>query len=334
MAADGRCTMHDDERQKMAMNSKRLGREQLRADGTYTLRRLVGPFSALVLPVFVFVALAGAAGCRGGERAAPPASPLSSSTAQPLRILVSNDDGIEAPGITALADALSRVGEITVAAPLYNQSGVSHAMTSNKAVTVRKSIRAGRPWFAIDAMPATCVRMALDVLLPAKPDLVVAGINKGANPGVVGYYSATVAAAREASFQGIPAIAVNLQSGGALDYKLAADITAALVQAAMEKGFPRGVFLNVNIPALARGSIKGILVVPQDMRPAAETYENKGEKDGETIFWAAYKALDAGSKRTDVWALANGYVAVTPLGGDATDATALTRLRFLEKTAW
>ena len=135
----------------------------------------------------VVLALVFAAACGGAPQ--PPAP-------GPLSIVITNDDGIEAPGIQALAEALRPLGRVTVAAPSGNRSGVSHGVTSGRVISVRESDRAGQKWFAIDALPATCVRLALEELLPDKPDLVLSGINKGENLGTVTFYSATVAAAR------------------------------------------------------------------------------------------------------------------------------------------
>ena len=254
----------------------------------------------------------------------------------PLRILVSNDDGIDAPGIIALAGALGKLGTVTVATNPKQMSGVSHAMTSNALVTVRESERDGQRWFAIDALPPTCVRMALDVLLARKPDIVVAGVNQGENVGVVSFYSATVACAREASFQGVPAIAVHLQRGKDMDYAVAAEFTAALVRALARKtrGFAPGVFLNVNFPARPKAGVRGVIVTHQDTRPADEVYELRESRDGESVYWATYGPLPPGSEKTDVWAVANGYISITPMRGDQTDASGLARLRFLERLSW
>jgi len=272
---------------------------------------------------FSFAAVAVACAC------AAPKAPAS-----PLKILVSNDDGIEAPGLAALVEALRRVGRVTVAAPLANQSGVSHAMTANKLVAVQKSERGGLLWYGIDATPAACARLAIEVLLPERPDIVVTGINKGENLGVVTFYSATVAGAREAAFLGIPAVSVNLRSGEGMDYGPAADFTAALVKALAGGGLPPGVYLNINVPNLPKDRIRGVMVTRQDPRAAAELYEKRESGDQKSIYWATYKDLGAGVKGTDVWAQRNGYISITPLLTDQTAATALARLKRLEKVSW
>jgi 5'-nucleotidase len=252
----------------------------------------------------------------------------------PPKILLSNDDGIEAPGLATLFDALQKVGTVTVAAPVQEQSGISHGMTTRKLIPVRKNERKGATWFAIDATPASCVRLALESLLAEKPDIVISGTNRGENVGLVTFYSATVAAAREAAFLRIPAISVNLQSGPGMDYKIAADIAAALVRELARKGFEKGMLLNINIPALPRDRIKGIMITRQDVRPTVEFFEKKESSDGQDSYWPSYKALDAGPEDTDTWAVRNGYISITPLTLDQTDTASLKTLKDLEKLVW
>jgi 5'-nucleotidase len=265
--------------------------------------------------------LAAALQCIGVEQSRP-------------RILLSNDDGIDAPGLLALFEALQKVGTVTVAAPVNDQSGVSHGMTTQKLIPVRESVRNGARWLAIEATPASCVRLALESFLPERPDIVVSGINRGENVGLVTFYSATVAAAREAAFLKIPAISVNLKSSQDMDYRAAADFTAALVREVGRAGLEKGLLVNVNVPALPRDKIKGVLVTRQDVRATMEFFEKKDTRDGKTLYWPSYKALDAGPEGTDTWAVRNGYIAVTPLSLDQTDAAALKKLAGLEKLAW
>src|SRR5512140_629106 len=208
----------------------------------------------------------------GGTPPAPAAGPLN--------IVITNDDGIEAPGILALAEALRPLGRVTVAAPSGNRSGVSHGVTSDRVIAVRESERGGQTWFAIDAMPATCVRLAVEELLPSKPDLVLSGINRGENLGTVTFYSATVAAAREAAFLGIPAMAVNLAAAEASDYGAAASVAAAIVRALGKNGVPKGTFLNVNVPGLPGERLRGIRIARQDTRAPVDFFEKRPGPDG------------------------------------------------------
>ncbi len=259
----------------------------------------------------VILALVLAAAC-GGTSEAPASGPL--------RILITNDDGIEAPGILALAEALRPLGEVTVAAPAGNRSGTSHGITSGRAIAVRESERQGQRWIAIEATPATCVRLAVENLVPARPDLIISGINRGENLGTVTFYSATVSAAREAAFQGIPAIAVNLASTDGVDYGAAASVMAAIVRALGKDGIARGTFLNINVPALPRESLRGVRITRQDTRAPIEFFEKRATPDGVTEYMPGWKHLEPGREDTDIWALRNGYVSVSVFGFDQSAA--------------
>jgi 5'-nucleotidase len=246
----------------------------------------------------------------------------SAPSAAPLRILVTNDDGIDAPGILALAEALRPLGTVTVAAPSESRSGASHGVTSNRPIAVRKSERRGQTWFSIDALPATCVRLAFEKLLPARPDMVVSGINMGENLGTVTFYSATVGAAREAAFLGVPAIAVNLVSSGDIDYAAAAAVTATIVRALGTDGIAKGTFLNVNVPALPRESLRGLRITRQDTRAPIDFFETSVSPEGLTEYKPGWKHLGPAGKDTDIWAVRNGYVSVSVFGIDQSAAAA------------
>jgi len=255
----------------------------------------------------------------------------------PLKILVSNDDGIEAPGILALAEALLPLGTVTVAAPRDPRSGVSHGVTSDRPIAVLESKRQGMTWFSIDALPATCVRLALERLIPERPDLVVSGINRGENLGTVTFYSATVAAAREAALLGLPAIAVNLAAGKDMDYTVAAGVLADIVRALGRNGIGKGTFLNVNIPDLPKESIRGVRITSQDTRAPINLFERSVTPEGATVYKPSWKHLEPAGKDTDIWALRNGYVSVSVFGIDqsaAAGATARKAFARLEKLTW
>ena len=253
---------------------------------------------------------------------------------KPLLILVSNDDGIEAPGIIALAEALRELGEVTVAAPRENKSGTSHGVTSDRPIRVSESEKDGIRWCAVDALPATCVRLAIEVLLPAKPDIVVTGINSGANLGTVTFYSATVAGAREAAFLGIPAVSVNLGRGEGMDFGVAARFAKSLVRSLASKGLPLGSYVNVNIPALPRDRIKGVRVTRKDRRAPLEFYEKRRGESGETVYFPSYKTLEPTEEGTDIWAVKNGFVSITLFTIDQTYEEKLSGLKPLERLKW
>jgi 5'-nucleotidase len=168
---------------------------------------------------------------------------------------------------------------------------------------------------AVAATPATCVKLALQSLMPQRPNLVVSGINPGYNTGMVAYISGTVGAAREAALQGVPAIAVSLNRTGADDYRGAAQATLEIATIVKAQGLPRGVFLNVAVPAGTRQSFKGLRVTRQSAMPGVERFEERKTPYGRRYFWDVYE--DADSRRaeagTDVSAVGEGYVSVTPL---------------------
>ena len=246
---------------------------------------------------------------------------------KPYRILISNDDGISHPGTEALVAKLAPLGEITVAAPSKNQSGVGHGSTFPGPIMVESWERNGVKWYSIEALPATCVRLALLSLLSEKPDIVVAGINKGANVGVITFSSGTVACAREAAYWDVPALSVNMQSGKTMEYDAAADFVAALVKEFKEKKLPPGTYLNINIPNLPKNLIKGALVTRQDLRPPDERYEKRTSQEGETGYWSIYKVLENGDPKTDAWALSHDYISITPFQIDQTQYSQIKKMK-------
>jgi len=270
--------------------------------------------------------------CSAADPSAPPET--AQSLERRLHILISNDDGVDAPGIIALVRELSKIATVTVAAPAQNASGASHGMTFTDPIFVSESVKDGVRWFGIRATPATCVRLALESLLAEKPDFVLTGINKGENLGLVTYYSATLGSAREASFSGIPSVSFNLQSGPIMDYAVAAEFAVAIVRALAKNPIKSGFFLNVNVPNLTKDKIKGAIVVPVDPQPPFERYEKRTTPNGKTYYWNTYKPLVAGPEKTDVWAIRNGYISISPLSIDPTDRAALKALESLKLEGW
>ena len=252
----------------------------------------------------------------------------------PLAILVTNDDGIGAPGILALAEALRPLGTVTVAAPDGNRTGASHGVTSERPIAVRDVERDGIRWIAIDALPATCVRLAVEELLPSKPNIVLSGINRGENLGTVTFYSATVGAAREAAFLGIPAIAVNLVTAKGADFGTAAGVAADIVRAVGRNGIAQGTFLNVNVPPLPRERLRGLRIARQDMRAPVDFFKKTVTPEGLTAYWPGWRHLEPAGEGTDIWAVRNGFVSVSVFGFDQSAAAppaASLALRRLER---
>jgi len=228
--------------------------------------------------------------------------------------LVTNDDGVRAPGLLAVAQVLKELGEVTVIAPAENQSAKGHSLTVEEPIYLNSvELPGGLLAMALAATPATCVKVALAALLPRKPDLVVSGINFGYNAGMVTYVSGTVAAAREAALQGIPAVASSLDRRGHPNYQAAAEATLRVARLVKANGLDRGVLLNVNVPAGAPGDLKGLRLTTQSAQSGTERYVEQKTPAGRRLFWNVYRDPRDDREGTDLWAIAQGYVAVTPL---------------------
>jgi 5'-nucleotidase len=241
------------------------------------------------------------------------------------RILLSNDDGIAAPGLLAAYAELAKLGEVTVAAPAENQSGVGHGITYIEPIMMRvidplvKVEGPQGPWYRISARPATCVRLALAALLPDKPDLVVSGINRGDNAGLTIYVSGTLGAAREAAFDGIPSIAASLVTSPTMDYAPGAAVLGRVAAETLKRGLPKGIFLSVNFPALP---IREIKIVPHSLQAGLNQYERRENPEHQVHFWNVWTPPADLDPETDAGALPDGYVAVTPLRIEVNDADA------------
>jgi len=242
-----------------------------------------------------------------------------------VRILVSNDDGYFSPGITLLAEALRPLGEVTVVAPERDRSGASNSLTLDRPLTVR---RAPNGFYFVNGTPTDCVHIAVTGLLDFIPDVVVSGINHGANMGDDTIYSGTVAAAAEGYLLGIPSIAVSLASKAGGHFDSAAGIACALVKRLMRAPFGEPVLLNVNVPDVAPPALGGLEVTRLGRRHKAEPVVKLQTPRGETAYWIgpAGAAADAGPG-TDFHAVENGRVSVTPLRMDLTGTTQLAHAR-------
>ncbi|MCK9258802.1 MAG: 5'/3'-nucleotidase SurE [Azoarcus sp.] len=235
-----------------------------------------------------------------------------------MRILVSNDDGYFAPGIAALAAALSEIGEVTVVAPERDRSGASNSLTLDRPLSLR---RAANGFYFVNGTPTDCVHLAVTGMLDHMPDMVVSGINHGANMGDDTIYSGTVAAATEGFLLGVPSIAVSLVSKGASDFTGAARVARDLAARFMRQPWPSPALLNVNVPDLPYERITGTRVTRLGKRHKAEPAIRSVTPRNETVYWvgAAGGAADAGDG-TDFNAVADGMVSITPLQIDLTHA--------------
>ena len=242
-----------------------------------------------------------------------------------MKILVSNDDGYFAPGITLLAEALRQLGEVTVFAPERDRSGSSNSLTLDRPLTVR---RAPNGFFSVNGTPTDCVHIAVTGVLEFTPDIVVSGINLGANMGDDTIYSGTVAAAAEGYLLGIPAVAVSLTSKAGEHFESAIGIALQLVERFRRDPFGEPVLLNVNVPDVEPSRLRGIEVTRLGKRHKAEPVIRLQTPRGETAYWIgpAGGAEDAGPG-TDFHAVENCKVSVTPLRLDLTHNGQLARAR-------
>ena len=245
-----------------------------------------------------------------------------------MRILLVNDDGILAPGLAALYRAAACFGHVDVVAPETPQSAMGHAITIRAPMAVsRVHVNNVFHGWSVDGRPADCVKLAMIELLDERPDFVLSGINAGANTGVNVLYSGTVAGAIEGAFFGVPSAAFSLQVSDELDFDTAGRITKRMFAWLLDRDLQPGACVNVNIPALDRGAPHGVRVCRQATVPMRERYRVDRAADGQRVYWLDGRQPDPDlCPDSDHAALHEGYVTVTPLRFDLTDAAALSEL--------
>ena len=248
-------------------------------------------------------------------------------------ILVSNDDGIDSPGIYALVKAMSKLGDVVVVAPDRQQSAVGHALTVAQPLRVTKFHRDGEMFgYAINGTPADCVKLAISAILEKKPDLVVSGINHGQNTSINILYSGTVSAATEGFLLGIPSIAVSLASFRPdEDCTVAAEYTREIAEKVLNSDLSKEVLLNVNVPAKPKSEIKGIKITRHSNSVWNDKYEKRIDPFGRSYYWFSgdYNFNDT-DPETDDGAVRAGYVSVTPLHYHFTNMELTPKFRILE----
>jgi len=259
-----------------------------------------------------------------------------------MRILLSNDDGILAPGLAALYAAVRDLGDVAVVAPASAQSAAGHSITLAQLGVQRLHVDGPVPFagISVDGRPADCVRLAILKLLDAPPDLVLSGINAGANVGSHVFYSGTGAAAAEGCMLGVPAVAFSAAveplddatagGGGMTDFRAAARHCRRVLDRLLAGGLRAGDLINVNVPMLGPGRPRGQRAVRQSDAELKDVYEREPGAPGES-YRITSSAFDASEADTDIGALADGYVTVTPLHVDRTDHAKLAELR---RTEW
>ena len=249
-----------------------------------------------------------------------------------MHILVTNDDGVDAPGLLALVQEMKKLGEVSVLAPDRNWSASGHVKTLHRPLRAKEvRLEDDTPALASDGAPSDCVALALLGLLRHKIDLVVSGINPYANLGHDVTYSGTVTAAMEAAIWGLPGIAVSLNSpdsnAGERDYGPAARAARKVVQGVIDHGLPKGVLLNVNVPFLPDEQIRGLRVTRQGLRVYHDSLDARKDPRGRPYYWIGGEAPGGvPDEGTDFGALADGYVSITPLHLDLTAYAAMQEI--------
>jgi len=242
-----------------------------------------------------------------------------------MKILLSNDDGYFAPGLSVLAEHLSKLAEITVVAPERNRSGASNSLTLDRPLSVRK---ANNGFFYVNGTPTDCVHIALTGLMDKMPDMVISGINDGANMGDDTIYSGTVAAAMEGYLLDIPSMAVSMSQHSATHFETAARVAVELVQHYLKTGFSPPTLLNVNVPDVPYEQLKGRAITRLGKRHKADPVIQLKTPRGETVYWVgAAGAPNDGGEGTDFYAIAHNQVSISPIQVDLTKHTQLEALR-------
>jgi 5'-nucleotidase len=244
-----------------------------------------------------------------------------------ITILVTNDDGVFAPGILALKEALSTIGDVTVVAPISEKSAVGHAITISDPLRVVEVERNGEFFgYGVNGTPADCVKLGIRCLMKNRPDIVVSGINQGSNTAINIIYSGTVSAAAESIIMDVPAIAVSLTSYASHDFTYAGKAAKHIALQVIKNGLPEGVLLNVNVPPLSENEIEDVVVARQGKGRYDEAFDKRVDPNNRTYYWLTgkRKILDFADDVDDIVVM-NNKVSVTPIHYD------LTRYDFLEE---
>lgn len=246
-----------------------------------------------------------------------------------MRILVTNDDGIDSPGIHALVGAMRQLGDVDVVAPDRQQSAVGHALTVASPLRATPFYRDGTMFgWAINGTPADCVKLGVSTLLEHRPDIVVSGINHGSNTSVNAIYSGTVSAATEGTLMGIPSMAVSLcDFDHGADMSLASEVASAVARKLLDLQLPQGTLLNVNVPAIPRNEFRGIRLARQGNNSWDDGYEVRRDPQGRPYYWLTGKFVTISRlDDADDALVGEGFAAVTPLHYELTNFDEYQRL--------
>ncbi|OGP31285.1 MAG: 5'/3'-nucleotidase SurE [Deltaproteobacteria bacterium GWC2_42_11] len=239
-------------------------------------------------------------------------------------MLVSNDDGVHSDGILRLAKVLKKLGDVFIVAPDRERSAASHSLTLHRPLRVEK---VGHNIYSVDGTPTDCINLAINGILPERPDIVVSGINKGGNLGDDVTYSGTVSAAMEGTLMGIPSIAVSLVGHDNFDFKYAARFASKLVKYVISHNLPKDTLLNVNVPGLNNSEIKSYRITKLGKRVYGDAIVEKTDPRGKKYYWVGGNNMKwTGGKDSDFEAIANGYISITPIHLDLTNYSALKEI--------
>jgi 5'-nucleotidase len=248
-----------------------------------------------------------------------------------LRVLLTNDDGIFAEGLQVMSRHFQKIAETFVVAPDHEQSASGHSITMHRplrADQVKFLHSPELPAWAVNGTPADCVKLAVEAILPFKPDLVVSGINRGANLGTDVLYSGTVSAAIEAAILGLPAIAVSLTEYKDPHYEDAAAFVCRLATTIIDKKMPQDTLINVNVPGCAREKMNGVAITRLGVRQYKNAFEKRTDPRGRTYYWLAGELIDSkDGEDTDVAAIKRCQISVTPIHFDLTNHEIIGQLK-------
>ncbi|MEC7759840.1 MAG: 5'/3'-nucleotidase SurE [Candidatus Neomarinimicrobiota bacterium] len=246
-----------------------------------------------------------------------------------ISILIANDDGIFADGIYALWEAMAEIGETTVVAPNTEKSAVGHAITLSDPIRIEKVKRSGGfSGYAVNGTPADSVKIAVKAIMDKKPDIIISGINAGANIGQSLLYSGTISAATEGTFLGIPSIAISLNSLKGGDWSGAKMVAQKVVKSVLEHELPNGTLLNVNVPNIPENEFRGYQITQQGSIYFKDSFEKREDPRGRLYYWMRGKIINPDTDiQNDGVALKKGYVSITPLQLQMTNMSYLAELK-------
>jgi 5'-nucleotidase len=252
-----------------------------------------------------------------------------------MRVLLTNDDGIHAHGLRALYQELKSDFQVHIVAPDSEMSAVGHAITLTSPLSVQKVYKNGSFFgYGVKGTPADCVKIAVQELLEAAPDVILSGINQGANVGVNVLYSGTVSAATEGAFLGIPSVAISLDTRTNPDFRFAARFSREIIRFIRENGLRERTALNVNVPALPPEKIRGVSITRQGVARFREKFERRIDPRGNVYYWLSGETpLEEGNPDADARALKEKRITITPISYDLTCAEELFRLKNLPPPA-